>query len=186
MDPLLERARAGSAAARQELGERYRGELLEYVRRRLGPTVRRRSDAEDVVQDVLLRVFRSLESLPDDATLDVFKGRLLKNARWVIDDHARKARRFAGESAAPSAPAVEARGRTGAVTRADDVARLRALAERLDPIYRDAILGRLQGRSFEQIAAAAGEPLETVRKRYFRAFHMLRDRLAGDDGAARP
>jgi len=180
MDPLLEEARDGSEAAQAALGERFGPELLAYVERRLGPRVRRQSSAEDVAQDVLLRVFRSLASLPDEATLDLFKGRLFKNAQWVIDEHARRAQRFAGESAAPATPVVDEFERTGAVTRADDAARLRALAERLDPIYRDAILGRIAGQSFEEIAAASGENLETVRKRFFRAFHMLRERLGED------
>ncbi len=188
MDPLLRDAMAGSAAAADELAHRYRPLVETYLARRVGARIRRHYEVDDLVQDVFEKVLRSLRSLPDDATLETFAGRLLRNAQWVVARAARRAEPLAGESAAPtggdapdSNPAREAQG---PVTLRDELHRVHRLAGRLDERSRRVLLGRMEGRTFEELAAESGELLDTVRKRYLRALHEARARLQARDPEA--
>ena len=57
---LLDSARAGDAAARQRLFDRHRDALRRAVGLRMDPVLRRRLDASDIVQDVLVEAHRRL------------------------------------------------------------------------------------------------------------------------------
>lgn len=173
MDPLLERASSGDRAARDELMRRFEVELKTYTTQRLGLKLRRQWSVADVCQEVFLQVFRGLDTLPADASLDTFKGRLFQNAIWMIDRMARRGARFAGESAGNDLE--RAADASGGVTRTDELEWLKALAERLRDPYRSVLVRRLAGRGFAEIAAELGDSEAAVRKRYVRAFRMLRE-----------
>ena len=57
---LLDAARAGDAAARSDLLERHRDALARMVGLRMDPLLKRRLDASDIVQDVLVEAHRRL------------------------------------------------------------------------------------------------------------------------------
>lgn len=57
---LLDAARAGDAAARSALLERHRAALARMVGLRMDPLLKRRLDASDIVQDVLVEAHRRL------------------------------------------------------------------------------------------------------------------------------
>ena len=57
---LLASARAGDAAARERLLDRHREALRRVVGLRMDPVLRRRLDASDIVQDVLVEANRRL------------------------------------------------------------------------------------------------------------------------------
>ncbi len=178
MHPWLEDARNGDEVARRLLVEACEGPLRAFVERNAGARVRRHSPIGDLCQDVFADVFRGLASLPPDADLDTFKGRLIRNARWIIARRARKAGEFHGASAPGAAPPPPATPReTGLVTRNDELARIDALVGRLDPLLGDVVRLRTDGLAFAEIADRLGRNEATVRKQYSRAVAALRERL---------
>jgi RNA polymerase sigma-70 factor (ECF subfamily) len=59
-EQLIDRARAGDRAAFDELVSLTRASLLDRIRREMGRKLRERLEAEDLLQEVLLRAFRSV------------------------------------------------------------------------------------------------------------------------------
>ena len=143
-------------------------------------------DAEDLTQEVFVRVFRSLPSY----TPGTFEGWLHRITTNLFLDMARRTQRirFAGlgEDAAgrlsgdepTPAQAFDARHLDGDVQDA-----LAALA----PEYRAAVvLCDIEGLSYEEVAATLGVKLGTVRSRIHRGRQALRDYLAAhSEGAKR-
>src|SRR5262245_22819150 len=70
----LDRMRAGDDSARNELIRGFQGRLELLARKMVGrdPRVARWVDAEDVLQNALLRLLRALESVQPDSTRDFF------------------------------------------------------------------------------------------------------------------
>lgn len=178
IDALLANAVRGDSSARDELVRRHAAELSRFVERQLGARMRRQVSIADVCQETFAVVLRSLDSLPEGATNDMFRARLFKNTEWVIAQFARRGRRFEGESQAPRHETPASAGtETGPVTRAEEIDRLRRLAERLPENYRAVVLLRLEGKSFAEIGLAVGLDEALARKRYERAYHRLRDAI---------
>ena len=133
-------------------------------------------DANDLVQEVLLRVRRGLQSY----TPHSFDGWLWRITRNAFLDEVRRRRRRpvaplpdddrgVGESAPPPDEVL------AAVRLGEDVQR--ALLE-LPYEFREAVvLCDVVGLSYEEIAAAADIPIGTVRSRIHRGRKMLRERL---------
>lgn len=84
---LLARAQAGDERAFRELTEPYRRGLLVHAYRMLGSL----DDAEDVTQDSLLRVWKSLERFEPRASLKTWVFRIATNA--CLDEIERRSRR---------------------------------------------------------------------------------------------
>lgn len=134
-------------------------------------------DARDLVQEVLLRVRRGLESYTPQS-FDGWLWRITRNA--FLDEVRRRKRRPSvplpdddrgvGE-AAPSPEDVLASVRLG-----EDVQR--ALLE-LPYDFREAVvLCDIVGLAYDEIAEAVGIPVGTVRSRIHRGRAMLRERLS--------
>ena len=137
-----------------------------------------RHDAEDLTQEVFVRVFRSL----DDYTPGTFEGWLHRITTNLFLDQARRRQRIRFDalsderaerltSASPSPDAAYADR-----TFDDDVER--ALAT-LPPDFRAAVvLCDVEGLTYEEIAEILGAKLGTVRSRIHRGRAMLRTALA--------
>lgn len=167
----------GEAAAQSALIERHKADLRRYVDRRMGNRLTRNLSSADICQDVFLRVFRSLHDLPEDATEELFRARLFRNARWVIANHISQVTRIQGESAIgePANPPDPRSLRVdGSVTTDDESRWLGALIDRLGPTYGELIRMRMQGLPFAQIAERCGATEATVRQRFSRALRELR------------
>ena len=137
-----------------------------------------RHDAEDLTQEVFVRVFRSLDSYSPGT----FEGWLHRITTNLFLDQARRRQRIRFDALS------EERERTlRSATPAPDAAftdRLfdddveRALAE-LPPEFRAAVvLCDVEGLSYDEIADIMGVKLGTVRSRIHRGRAMLRRRLA--------
>ena len=94
--------RAGDEAAFNALAERHRRELLVHCYRMLGSL----QDAEDAVQDALLRAWRYRESLKDGAPLRPWLYRVATNACFdaIARDPRRSALAAKSSADAPGAP----------------------------------------------------------------------------------
>ena len=160
----------GDRGAFARLYERYgRAVFLDLVAR-----MRRREDAEDVLQAAFLAAWRNLPRLSKP---DRFVPWLFKIARNKARDHARRQQprmlRLVDDAdlIAPTgrdAPAIE---------------EVRALMAGLKPETRAIVLLRaVEGWSAEDVARAQGMHAATVRRRYARALQHLRERSKRDDG----
>ncbi len=157
-----------------------------------------RHEAEDLTQDVFVRVFRSLGGY----TPGTFEGWLHRITTNLFLDQVRRKKRIRIDAIGDDAERYPATGELQNPERGFEHANLdndvqRALAE-LSPGYRAAVvLCDIEGLSYEEIAVTLGIKLGTVRSRIHRARAQLRTSLAhrapgalladdrGDDAAVR-
>lgn len=179
---LVRRCRAGDEAAWKELVARHARSVFGLAYR----FVSRVDEAEDLTQEVFVRVYQALDKFREDQ--GAFRAWLLAVARNVAIDHYRKRReerlRQAGDQgmleampAASDGPhrILERRERAEIVRRG-----LRALPRELrDPL----VLYDLLGHPYEDVAVHLGIPLGTVKSRINRGRIELARRLAGRLGA---
>ncbi|MFW6051362.1 MAG: sigma-70 family RNA polymerase sigma factor [Myxococcota bacterium] len=167
------------------------GPPWDQVAARLRPFIRRRvptdTDADDVLQEVLLRMHRSLGDLRDDQRLS---GWMHQVARTAIADHHRTRARHplppVGAAEAEPAPA-EAPGpdptpaslQDGEEAAAADLARVLSLfVAALPSPYREAItLTELEGLTQRDAAEQLGISLSGMKSRVQRGRHKLRGML---------
>jgi RNA polymerase sigma-70 factor (ECF subfamily) len=147
---------------------------------RLYPFVRKRvasdADADDVLQDVLLRMHRGLPSLQDETRMAAWMYRI---ARTSIADHQRARARH------PLAKVGELPELLGASEGADEDAVSRMVAQylsllivRLPSPYREAItLTELEGRSQREAAKMLGVSVSCIKSRVQRGRAKLRELL---------
>lgn len=174
MSDLLPRVARQDHAAARECVARY-GDLVWSIALRL---LRDRSDAEDVVQDVFLDLWRSAPRFdPGIASEATFVTMI---ARRRIYDRLRSAARR------PRPTDVDDIDQLGSRSGADRTeARLAARAlEQLQPDDRHVLLLAIhEGLTHREIAERLEMPLGTVKTRARRALLQLRELLADDDQA---
>lgn len=170
-------AATDSAARRLALDERFEREALPHMRSLYSTAyrlARNSADAEDLVQETLLRAYRAFEGYTPDTNVRAWLYTILYRVRA---DHYRRIGRsvqtveLEGDGPATAPPQdTLARGQ-------EDVAR--ALAE-LPECFRAAVVLRdIQEFSYEEIAAILDVPIGTVMSRIHRGRALLRQALAG-------
>jgi RNA polymerase sigma-70 factor (ECF subfamily) len=164
---LVRRCLRNDATAIRAMVERFQGAVYGLCVRLLG----HRHDAEDVTQEVFLRIFRSLGRW--DAARPL--------RPWVLGIAVNRCRTWMARRA-NRPELVDYLQDTAAAPPADDTGELvrelaRALAD-LRPDYRTAfVLFHEQGQSYEAIAAALGRPVGTIKTWLHRARLELLDAL---------
>jgi len=184
---LIERLRQGDTQALEALMTRYSGRVYRLA---FGIT-RNEADAEEIVQDVFLTLFRKIDTFEERSVLGTWIYRVTANAslikrrgkrvelevhledylpRFLEDGHREGDRDFlcADWSQKPDevAQAVETR------------AVLTQALERLPDTYRAVVLLRdLEGLSNEEVAEVLGESVASVKSRLHRARMALREQL---------
>ena len=179
MDPvrereLVERCRRGDEGAFRELVDRYKDLVFALI----GRTVQDRSRAEDLAQEVFLRIYRGLPYFRGEARLSTWIYRIVANV--CVQDH-------------PRTPAVVAlddervrdRVSPGASDRHVGDLELRDRLEkaiaRLPANYRFIVAAHyLEGVQYEDLADALQLPLGTVKTQLYRAKQQLRRLLETD------
>jgi RNA polymerase sigma-70 factor (ECF subfamily) len=187
---LLGQARAGDAAAREQLFARHRGYLERLVELRLDPRLRGRLDPSDVVQEAQLEANRRLDSYLEAPALpfrlwlrQITYDRLLMLRRF----HLHAARRAVGrEVALPERSSVLLGQRllggvptpSEQLSRQELARRVRQALGRLSEADREVLLMRnFEGLSNQEIARALGLQPATASQRYGRALLRLRKLL---------
>jgi len=135
-------------------------------------------DAEDLTQDVFIRVFRSLSTY----TPGTFEGWLHRITTNLFLDHARRKQRIRFDALADDA-AERLPGREPSPAQVYEDTHLdpevQAALGALPPDFRAAVvLCDIEGLSYEEIAATLGIKLGTVRSRIHRGRSQLRAALA--------
>ncbi|MFF5261857.1 RNA polymerase sigma factor SigE [Actinomadura viridis] len=136
-----------------------------------------RHDAEDLTQDVFIRVFRSLSSY----TPGTFEGWLHRITTNLFLDRARRKQRIRFDALADDA-AERLQGREPSPAQALDErildADIQSALDALAPEYRAAVvLCDIEGLTYEEIAASLGVKMGTVRSRIHRGRAQLRTAL---------
>lgn len=168
---LLFRAAGGDAGAAQELVDRHSGRVLALARRML----RGSAEAEDVVQEAMLRVWRVAPNWKPGAakfstwlhrvTLNLCYDRLRKKGAAPLED-----------APEPEDPAPEAGDRMAQAEGADA---LHAAVAELPERQREAIILRhFEERSNPEIAEALGVSVEAVESLLARGRRALRKALS--------
>jgi RNA polymerase sigma-70 factor (ECF subfamily) len=134
-------------------------------------------DAEDLTQDVFIRVFRSLSSYSPGT----FEGWLHRITTNLFLDRVRRKQRIRFDSL-PDDAADRLQGREPTPANAFDDRHLEAdiqsALDALSPEYRAAVvLCDIEGLTYEEIAATLGVKLGTVRSRIHRGRAQLRRAL---------
>jgi RNA polymerase sigma-70 factor, ECF subfamily len=170
LGPSPRLSQAAGASIRRELHQ----QVLGYVGRRVGS----RHDAEDIAQEVMLRIHRHSADLVHVERTNAWMYRIAANA---ITDHYRRAAR----REVPSGYAQDVAGSAPACGEPDTGQLRQGLAtclppllERLSPSYRNALeLIDLEGMSQTEAAPRLGLSVSGMKSRVQRARGQLRDRL---------
>jgi len=175
-EEVVGRFQAGDASAFSELFRRHQPAVSRVVARMLGAGVRGRAatvELDDLVQDVFVQVYRSLESFRGQARLSTWVYRIAVN---VVLMHRRSARSrpvFTHSDERPSVPAPGLGPEEEVVQRRNVDALYRhlgQLSEKKRTVY---ILHEIEGLSPSEISKIVGAPILTIRTRLFYARREL-------------
>jgi RNA polymerase sigma-70 factor (ECF subfamily) len=170
--PLVRRAQGGDRFAFEQLVDRHQHRLFTLAARTLGS----RTDAEDAVQEALLRAWRNIESFRGGALFSTWLYRICVNAA-----HDQRTRR----SADPVEPAESADPRDRFADHELSGELQRALASLDDDQRTAVVLYDVLGSSYAEIAEITGAAEGTVKSRLFRGraelARQLRGTPAGED-----
>jgi RNA polymerase sigma-70 factor (ECF subfamily) len=167
---LVRRARRGDQDAFERLVERHQHRLYTLAARLTGS----RADAEDAVQDALLRAWLNLPNFRGGALFSTWLYRICVNAAHDLRSKRRPE---------PSEAALETPDPRDAFVDSELASGLQAALNGLDDPYRTAVvLFDVLGCSYLEIAEVTGVPEGTVKSRIFRG----RKELAAALGTSAP
>lgn len=181
---LIDRAKKGDAEAFNELMAAYSRTVFNIGLQMLHD----RDDAGDMTQETMIKVYRALPRFRGDSAFSTWVYRIMVN---TCRDFLRSASRrketpfsdFCDED--EDQPLFETADDSGQPERlyieGEDERYLRQLISELKPAYRLAVtLRELGGLSYQEIAAAQGVSVGTVKSRLSRARSALRERVLQD------
>lgn len=169
---LLERLRQGDTAAFDTIFRTWYGPLVGTAERML----RDRAVAEELVQDVMLELWRRRETLAPDGSAQAYLFRATRNRVLNHLRHVKIEQRSAPEMRdemvpTPHADATVAREElTVAVQRA-----VQSLPDRCREVFE---LSRVHGLKYAEIAQQLGISIKTVEAQMGKALRTLREQLA--------
>lgn len=173
-ETLVRRVAAGDERALGGLYDRYAGLIYGTGARYLGD----RGQAEDLVQDVFLAVWRNAGHFdPSRASFSTWVYRITRNrATDLIRRRKARVRTVDGDlSPEPGDPDP-----SGDLSRGFDVA---AALSRISPGHRELlVLAYFEGLSQREISARTGTPLGTVKSRTTAAMRALREAMSPGPG----
>ena len=177
---LLHAALDGQDEARGALLERLRPRILLWVASRMSPALRAKVEPDDVVQEVLLAVHKSLDGFDhrDQRSFFGWLFRIAENRIRDLVDH------FGAQKRRPPEPRTFSQtSPSSAARRREQVDRIAQAVEALPPDYREVIrLRRFQELDCPQVAEIMDRSENAVRVLYCRAVKALAQALAEKEG----
>jgi RNA polymerase sigma-70 factor (ECF subfamily) len=182
---LIEKARTGGREAFDELTRPLCPLLLERIRLRMGPSLREKLEAEDVLQEALARAFRSVPDFrwQGEGSFE----------RWVegiavhVILHSARTHRRRRELELTREPAADDVSPSRAERRRERLERLKGAIEALSPDHREVIrLSRLQGLTVKEVAARMGRSESAVKNLLLRAVKELRNSFGDTESLGLP
>ncbi len=183
---LVERCRVNDEAAFNEVVARYKIKVYNYIYRMTGSY----DDAEDLTQEVFIRMYTSIDSFRSQSSLNTWLFRIAGNL--CIDRFRRQKNRTPAYSL--DEPLTSGDGEQEATRDLPDLTyephRLLENVEMADQIQKaltqlpeklraTILLHDVEGLPYEEIAQIVGCPLGTVKSRLFNARVQLRQKLSG-------
>mgnify|MGYP002780334194 FL=1 len=166
-DDLVRRCLGGDPAAMRDLVERFQNDVFAVSVRMLT----HRHDAEDVAQEVFLRVFRSLSRW--DATRPL--------RPWILAITVNRCRTWLGKRGKVPEPVEhvsDVPARPDAEPPSELTTEIRTAVDELRTEYREVfVLFHERGQSYEEIADVVDRPVGTVKTWLHRARSQVLDRL---------
>jgi RNA polymerase sigma factor (sigma-70 family) len=179
---LIDRARAGDQAALDRLFDRHLKPLRRWARGRLPKWARDLADTDDLVQETLLRTFKTIRRFEPrhDGALQAYLRQAVLNR--IRDELRRKGRQ-------PDATGLEGIEEDGAASPLEQAIGREALERyeralaRLKPEEQEAVIGRVEmGYSYQELAEALGKPTaDAARKAAERALIRLAEEMSHVD-----
>ncbi len=165
---LMERVREGDLALAGELFERHSKRLYHYFLRATGA----RAAAEDLVQEVFVRLLKYRHTFRDGAEFTPWMWTLARNA--AVDRYRGRPEELPEEEGTPE-PVAETPDALARLEGAEARRRLRAALERLPPEKREVLLlARFSGLRYERIGELLGVSVGAVKVRVHRALQDLK------------
>jgi len=185
---LIARLQAGDDTAVQELADRYRSRIFQLAMRYM----KNREDAEEVTQDVLLKVYRKVDAFRGDAQLSSWIYRItfntamsrLRSTRLARAAEQERDRALAAQN--DEAQPAKVTRQPADWSRMPDESMLRAqlrdavaeAIEELPEIYRAPVVLRdIQGLTTEEASSRLKLKDQTLKSRLHRGRLMLREKL---------
>lgn len=169
---LINETLTGDMAAFRMLVERHEGKVAGVVKGLLGDV----PEADDVGQEVFIRLYESLASFRGDAALGTYVTRIAINLSLnELKRQKRKATRFGSLREAEEKETASA----------DDALHelLHREIENLEPEYRTVVILRMiEGYSVQETAALLNVPVGTVMSRLHRAQKKLKETITKQKG----
>ncbi len=180
---LVQRCQANDAAAFNEIVERYKHRVHNYICRMVGST----QDAEDLAQEVFVKAYVNIRSFQSRATLNTWLFRIATN---LCIDYSRRNKRSTIQKVSLVRESPDEEGssewevpderfapeQTFLNTELGDRIQfaLDGLPEKLRTVV---VLHDIEGLPYEDIAQIVAAPLGTVKSRLFNARAAMRSRL---------
>lgn len=185
-ETLAFEAQQGNMQAFAVLVDRHKGRVYRTLFQVVGDD----QDAQDLAQEVFLKVYRNLSGYRGDAAFTTWLHRLTLNLAfdWL---RARKRRPLQVPLSPPGdqedRPVLELaspeEGPEETALREDRRRQLREAISELPPDYREVvILHHIHHLSYQQIADRIGAPVRTIETRLYRARNMLKKVLTDGEG----
>jgi RNA polymerase sigma factor (sigma-70 family) len=166
---LMLAVRNGDVGRLGELFERYHGPLFDFLSRITGD----RTAAEDLVQDVFVRILKYRRTYRDDSCFETWVYRIARNARV---DYFKRRRPVEGIGPDGLELPASTPGPQQQLEQSLDAERLkRALAELPDEKRELLALAKYRGMKYERIAELLAVDVGTVKVRVHRAVKDLRE-----------
>jgi RNA polymerase sigma-70 factor, ECF subfamily len=163
---LIEACRQGDRTAMEALYHRFKRRVYSMVTRIAGA-----QDADEVSQEVFIRIYRGLAKFRGESALDTWVYRLTVNA--AVSHVSRRPARAEGEEALANVPSRETPARDPRLA-----ARLEAALRDLPAGYRAVmVLHDIEGLSHEEIAAILGCRVGTSKSQLHKARARMRELL---------
>jgi RNA polymerase sigma-70 factor, ECF subfamily len=170
---LIERCRTGDDTAFAELVDRYKDLVYGLIHR----MVRDRGLADDLAQDVFLKVHRGLPYFRGDARLSTWIFRIVQNV-CVQSRSSRRPELPLDDGVAGDRPPRQFGSEDRAFDSLEDRDRLDKALAALPPNYRMLVVAHyMKGVQYEALAEALNLPLGTVKTHLYRAKRRLRELL---------
>jgi RNA polymerase sigma-70 factor (ECF subfamily) len=178
----LERGAPGIERTFESLVQDYKNRIFSYVCRLTHDS----PDAEDITQEVFIRVYQSMHAFRHDAAVDTWLYRIATNL--VIDRFRREKRapqwvpvpgEKDQEETAWEIPSTSREGNPQEAAQLNELQgnvqkAIRSLPAKLRAVV---VLHDMEGFSYEEVAQSVGCPVGTVKSRLFNARLLLRKKL---------
>ena len=170
---LVARARAGDRTAFDGLCRKLGDRLRAFVVSRIPASHRGRLDADEILQDALVRAFGSIGSFRGQS-VDEFRRWLAGVAAKTVLRHEEETRRHLTLEIG-SGVAAKGVSPSKALRREERFDRLEGAFNSLSGDYREVVhLTRIQGLTIKEAAARMGRSPEATKKLFWRALRQLR------------